>query len=308
MDAILIIVFSVLTVFFSILRRVYSFSSGKKLYGEELESRYQRAFIQIGNNKNIVSAELWFLIVLFSSLSLIRIENIANSWAVVFAFATFLVVIFVYLANYQPRGLSINLAKTFSGLIVKTIQPIKKYFKFIPAFSMQKSAQGRQLIYDEPELVDLLNQQLASPNNKLDENLLIRLIRLTKKNGQDAGELMTSLKKIRKVNSEEEVGPIIIDELHKTGNKYFLVEDKKEDELIGYIKLRDLTSLKNSGKFRGVMHRDLEYVEINDDAFEIIDLFLTSTTPIFLVRDSGETVGVVTIDDCLESFIAAKSE
>lgn len=303
MNLALILVFSVLAVLFSIIRRVYAFSAGKNLFGEELESKYQRIFTQITNNKNIINVELWTLIVLCSAVSLTAIDNYVDSWAAVFAFALFISMIFIYLANYQPRNLSINIAKAFSGIVIKMANVTKKYLKFIPPASKNYQNQSTNQVYEKSDLIDFFQRQSELPNNKISDDLLKLLSNMTERNDYQAADMMTNMKKVKKIDSEQEIGPVVIDELHKTGNKYFLVEDKKQDELIGYIKLRDLTSLKSSGKIRGAINKELEYVETTDELMELIETFLTSSCPIFLVRDSGETVGVITIDECLEKLL-----
>jgi CBS domain containing-hemolysin-like protein len=303
MDLVAILILSCLAGLFSILRRVYSFAAGKSLFGEELESKYQRIFTQISNNKNLVNAELWILIVMVSSINLIFIENYTDSWAVVFIFAVFIAAVFIYLANYQPRNLSISLAKMLAIPVAKTASTTKQYFKFIPSSKTDSHSQTPDRIYEKSDLINFLQGQANTPNNKIDDDLLKLLSNITGKSDYQAGDLMTSLKKVRKIDSEQEIGPVVIDELHKTGSKYFLIEDKSEDELIGYIKLRDLTSLKSSGKIRGSVNKELEYVEVTDDILELIETFLTGSCPVFLVRDSGETVGMLTIDECLEKLL-----
>ncbi|MEX2014618.1 MAG: CBS domain-containing protein [Candidatus Saccharimonadales bacterium] len=298
-----ILILSALSVIFSILRRVFSFSAGKNLFGEELESNYQRIFTQISNNKNLLNAELWTLIVLASSTNLILIENYTDSWVSVFIFSAFIWLIFIYLANYQPRSLSVSLAKMFAPAAAKTASASKRYFKFIPTPKTGSYAQTDNRIYEKPDLIDFLQGQANAPNNKINGDLLKLLSNIAAKSDLQAGDIMTSLKKVKKIDSEQEIGPVVIDELHKSGSKYFLVEDKKENEMIGYVKLRDLTSLKSSGKIRGAVNKELDYVEITDDVIELIDAFLASSCPVFLIRDSGETVGVVTIDECLEKLL-----
>lgn len=303
MDLGAILILSVLSVLFSILRRVYSFSAGKNLFGEELESKYQRIFTQISNNKSLINAGLWTLIVIFSSVNLIIIENYTNSWISVFIFAVFISIVFIYLANYQPRNLSINLAKMFASPAAKAAGLGKQYLRFIPPDQSGTRIKSISQVYEKSDLLKFFNAQANVPNNKIDDNLLRLLSNIAEKSDYQAGDLMTSLKKIKKIDSEQEIGPVIIDELHKTGSKYFLVEDKKEDELIGYLKLRDLTSLKSSGKIRGSINKELEYVEVTDDVIELIESFLTGSCPVFLVRDSGETIGMLTIDECLEKLL-----
>ncbi len=303
MDLALILICSALSILFSMLRRVYSFTAGKNLFGEELESGYQRTFTQISNNKNLINIIFWVLIVVFSSITLILIENYSNSWLAVFFFAGFISAVFIYLANYQPRNLSISLAKMLASPVAKTAGFSKQYLKFIPPSKTGSHAPSVGRIYEKSDLINFLQAQTDAPNNKISEDLLKLLSNITEKSDYQAGDLMTGLKKVKKIDSEEEIGPVMIDELHKTGNKYFLIENKEENELIGYVKLRDLTSLKSSGKIREAVNRELEYVEITDDILELIETFLAGSCPVFLVRDSGETVGVVTIDECLEKLL-----
>ena len=304
MQPAIILVLILLALTASILRRVYLFSSAKKLFGEELESKYQRSFTRISSNKSLVNGFFWFLTVVFFSISTVYLINYIQRWWAALILILALAVVFVYSANYQPGKFSINLAKLFAGLTARAVSPLKKYFGWALVFAPGLPDERASTLYDQAELADLLKKQLDSKDNAIDEQLIRRLMALIKKHNQTAGEVMVGLKQAKKVNSEAEIGPVLIDELHKTGRQYFLVEDKKRDELAGYIKLRDLTSLKKSGKIHNVTHRDLDYVESDEELFELVSMFLTSGSPLFLVRDHGETVGVVTIDDCLRELVA----
>lgn len=299
----MILALSVLSIVLSVLRRVYSFTAGKRLFGEELEPKYQRVFTQITNSRSLLNTELWILIVLLSSINLVMIENYADSWTAVFVFAIFIALVFIYLANYHPRSPSINLAKICAPLAAKISTLSRQYLKFIPPPKTNAISREENRIYEKADLINFLREQSKAPNNKINDDLLKLLSNIAEKNDLQAGDMMTSLKKVKKIDSEQEIGPVMIDELHKTGSKYFLVKDKKQDELIGYVKLRDLTSLKSSGKIRGTINKELEYVEITDEIIELVESFLAGSCPVFLVRDSGETVGILTIDECLEKLL-----
>lgn len=284
------------------IRRVYVIANRSALNINDADRSSVHSYIQIKTNKNILNAALWLACLINFSVVFVLLSNIFSDLVL---FLLYLVVIgyeFVYLNFYTPSRLSFYLARKSLPLSAAISKYANKYIGFIARY-FPASKENKSLIYSDDDLVELLKNQQEIKTNRIDEGLLKRLVKLIKNYEKTAYQIMTKLDEVKKIDANEEIGPVIIDELHKTGSKYFLVSEG--DEFVGYLKLRDLISLKKTGKVRTITNRDLDYIDRSSDIGEVVELFLNGSSPVFLVRDENETIGFITIEEILKSLLSS---
>lgn len=121
-------------------------------------------------------------------------------------------------------------------------------------------------------------------------------------NNSKAKHFMINIKKARFVDAAEEVGPVLLSELHGTNRKIFPV--RENSETIGTVRLDSLTMLKSGGKASEAMDPQMVVVNKNDPAKEIIKRFIESAPEmIFAENETGEVEGIVYLQDVLDSLI-----
>lgn len=112
---------------------------------------------------------------------------------------------------------------------------------------------------------------------------------------------MTNKKKVRFVNADEKVGPILLSELHDTNRRIFPVQDGSE--IIGTVRLDGLTMLKAGGNVSEALDPQMVVVNQNDPATAVINRFNESAAELVFAEDeTGEVKGVVYLEDVLESL------
>ncbi|NLA43055.1 CBS domain-containing protein [Candidatus Saccharibacteria bacterium] len=122
-------------------------------------------------------------------------------------------------------------------------------------------------------------------------------------------DVMTPRSVIDSVSKDELLGPLILDELHKTGHSRFPVIDGDIDHVVGVLHLRNLISLKDkqSAKAGAAMKTPVFYIKDNQNLQHALAAFLKTSNLLFVVvNEYRETVGIITLEDVLEALLGRK--
>ena len=192
----------------------------------------------------------------------------------------------------------------------------KRYEKFLLRFSNKYDnilsffmAKGRDVgsslkVHSKEELFYLLD------NSKLlleDEMLLLRasfdfkslLIK----------DIMVPLEEAVTIRGDELLGPLVINELHKTKHTIFSVM-RNEDEVIGLLNLVDVTKVNSETKsLRAIdlMKEDVFFVSQDKNLEEALGAFLRSHQHLFIVvNKSKKAIGLVCLEDIIERLLGRK--
>lgn len=121
--------------------------------------------------------------------------------------------------------------------------------------------------------------------------------------------IMTPRSVIDSIEKDELLGPLTLDDLHKTGHSRFPVTDGDIDHVVGILHLRDLVLLqsKRSVKALTAMKTPVHYIKETQTLPQALAAFLKTHHLLFVVvNDYRETVGIVTLEDVVEALLGRK--
>lgn len=122
-------------------------------------------------------------------------------------------------------------------------------------------------------------------------------------------EIMTPRGVIESINKNEIIGPLTLNDLHKTGHSRFPVIDTDIDHVIGVLHVRDLLALKvkESQSAEKAMEPKVFYINQDQTLGHALAAFIKTRHHLFIVVNSyRETAGILTLEDCIESLIGRK--
>jgi CBS domain containing-hemolysin-like protein len=160
-------------------------------------------------------------------------------------------------------------------------------------------------IYEKEDLVDFIKLQRRQPGNRIPDEELKLVIDALGFSGQTVGGVMIPRRKIKWVEGDEAIGPMLMDELHQTGQVRFPVvkEITKSSNpvIIGSLYLNDLLRhLESKGRIRGIMQAGANYINEEQSLREALDGFLKSGNMLLaVVNNFEEVVGVITLEQVL---------
>jgi CBS domain containing-hemolysin-like protein len=164
--------------------------------------------------------------------------------------------------------------------------------------------QPNAAIYEVDDLLGILNEQKHHPGNRIpDEDLEMaaRALVFSKLKVSDVYIPRTS---VNCVDSKDTIGPMLMDELHKSGHHTFPVVTGKPEQVVGVVSLTDLIDVKQKAAVSSVMQKTVRYVHEDLPLDKILNEFLRTGQNMFVVVNSFEEfAGILTISDVLGQVI-----
>lgn len=124
--------------------------------------------------------------------------------------------------------------------------------------------------------------------------------------------VMTPRHRIKSITHDELLGPLVLDDLHKTGHSRFPVTRGGDlNDLVGMLHLREVAALrhKQSHTAEEAMRVPLSYVKDTQTLQEALVVCVESDDTICMVTDESRTVvGLVTLGDILTALLGSASD
>ncbi|RYX79285.1 CBS domain-containing protein [bacterium] len=160
--------------------------------------------------------------------------------------------------------------------------------------------------HSRDELLHLVDQSGAIIN-AAEKDMLLHGLRFSERT---VDELMVPKSQIVTVKKDELLGPLVLDDLHKTGHNRFPVIDHDLNSIIGILHLRDLLTLdsgRTTSTAEKAMDTKVEYIHETDTLRQALSAFLYHHHHLLIViNKSGETVGLLTIEDVIEALFGRR--
>lgn len=163
-------------------------------------------------------------------------------------------------------------------------------------------------VYEKDDLIELLQAQAHQPDNRIPRDELEMAANAITFGDKKVADVMTPLRKMRVVSEDEQVGPLLMDELHKTGFSRFPVmaagNSQAQSKVIGTLFLRDIIGYEGHSRVRDLMHKKVYFINEAQSLRGALNAFIKNHYHLFVVVNNfEEIVGVVTIEDVLEQIV-----
>ena len=122
--------------------------------------------------------------------------------------------------------------------------------------------------------------------------------------------IMTPRSVIDSVSVSELLGPLVLDDLHKTGHSRFPVIEGDIDHVVGMLHIRDLLVLdpsRRSSTVQKAMEPRVLYIRQDQTLEHALAAFLRSHHHLFVVvNEYRETVGLLSLEDVIEALLGRR--
>jgi len=121
-------------------------------------------------------------------------------------------------------------------------------------------------------------------------------------------DVMTPVSVVEVADVHDTLGPLVLDGLHNTGHSRFPVIDGDIHHIVGILYLRDIINLKSTkATVREAMDARVYYIHEAQSLEHALHGFLRTHHHLFVVvNDYRETVGVLTLEDVIETLLGKK--
>lgn len=245
-------------------------------------------------------------VIIFSALSLAAFAAAMSLWPALIVLSALLVLGWIVLVpSDQLTGGSVWLAKRLAPVLAWTLErlhaPINGGIRFVRKFRHVYVHTG---LYEKSDLVELLEQQKGQADSRISANEIELLQHALTFGDEEVTDALVPQRVVKMVAVTDSVGPVLMDELSKSGHSRFPVYDGKHSNVVGILYLHDLVGARSGGTVAELMNRKLTYVHEDFTLYQALQAFLKTKRHMFLVINSfEELVGILTIEDVLEQMI-----
>lgn len=290
-----------------VLYRTYQHVAPKELKrlaraGDEVAAVLYRP-VAYGLSLNLL---LRLLALVFGVLSLVCLTQAVGIWLAVLVLLVIAVVGgFVLVPAGELTHSSLWLARRGAPGIAWLLERLHPFFSAAARFIRRhRPLHVHTGLYEKADLVDLLEAQQNQPDNRITPAEIELLKHALTFGDRTVASCLTPKRVVKLVSASETVGPVLMDELSKSGHSRFPVYDGKHDNIVGILYLHDLVGTRHTGQVSGLMKTKLTYVHEDFTLMRTLQAFLKTKQHLFLVVNSMEEfVGIITIEDVLEQMI-----
>lgn len=115
---------------------------------------------------------------------------------------------------------------------------------------------------------------------------------------------------IHSIESDEVLGPLVLDDLFKAGYSRIPVIKESIDDIVGILYLRDLMNVhahKKTYTAEDAMECKVYYIREDQSLWHALSAFVRTHHHLFVVINAHrETVGLLTLEDCMEALLGRK--
>ena len=246
---------------------------------------------------------LWLIITIATACGLVLLSHQVATWVSILVTVVFLWIAFLWLPRSRVTAIGSRIAVAVSPSLAWLLNYLHPTLSHGSSIVKRRSAKPHTGLFETSDLLELIDrQQLQSDNRLTAEELDIAKYALSFPRKKVA-DVMIPRKLIKTINADDTIGPILIDELHKSGQSVALVRETTKGPIIGSLQLKNL-SLESTGKVRDVMEKSISYLNENDSLKEALQAFFMTDHSLFVVvNNAEENIGIVTVQILLEKLL-----
>ncbi|HUD06338.1 MAG TPA: CBS domain-containing protein [Candidatus Saccharimonadales bacterium] len=246
---------------------------------------------------------LWFLIIVSSSFFFTLVSKHSPLWVAFGASIALIWIGFIWIPRSGARAINsyiTELVAPLIGSLAHYVHGLTKHFGSAEHHYRVKHAK----IYEKTDLLNLLTRQPDQPGNRISTIEINMLSHVLKFNDKLVADIMMSSTKVKEVSSDDRLGPIVLAELHKSGQRSFPVYQKKHINIVGTLELDEVISSSESPTVGEVMNPKLTFVHEEQPLTEVLQAISKTKAKLMIVINSFEDyVGVISAAQVLDELV-----
>jgi CBS domain containing-hemolysin-like protein len=251
-----------------------------------------------------LEAFLWLVIVLCAAGSLFLITSFAPFWLSFIAIVLLLWLAFAWIPNTKVAVPTNFIVKYSAPVVAKIMNYI---YPLLRSVSTKTIVKPHNHIYDHKDLLDVLNKIKNQADSRINPEQLEII-----KRSLDLGSIKTTdvakpWSKVKTATEDETVGPILLDELHKSEQQFIPIKNISEPKVLsGMLDLSKL-NINAQARIANYMDRVIYYLNEDDTLDVVLHAFGQTNYPAFVIVDNKQHfIGLLTIGDVINQIIVSQ--
>jgi CBS domain containing-hemolysin-like protein len=253
---------------------------------------------------NSLRSLLWLYVGLTSAASLVLLARQLPIWVSLLIVGPLLWIAF----SLIPATRMTRLGERLTMIVTPLIAWLLNYFhpllnRGADVIERRYVAKDRTKLYEREDLLELIERQQWQTDSRLSDEELEIIKRAIRFGEHHVVDILVPRKQVKTVLASDTLGPVLINELHQTGQDYVLVQDKKKGKYVGTLAIKTL-GIQTTGKVQDVMAPTVYYLHEQDSLSDALHAFFVTNRPVFVVLNSFEEhVGIITMENILHQLL-----
>lgn len=299
--AALLLALALLTV---VLRKTYALVPAHELKrqaaaGNDLAKQLYRA-VAYGVSLRVL---LWIVLALASAGSFVLFTSVLTPLLAVLIVAVALWLAFSWLPSTRVTSFATRLTVSSTAVVVWVLHYSDPLLRRLTGPLVRRYVPSHSGLYELQDLLNLLDLQAKQPDSRItsEEISLIReVLQFGKRKVRDS---LRPRAHVKAVALTDAIGPILLDELHASGQTVFPVKKTpRSKEIVASLHLGDV-GLHSTGTVEDYASSGVTYIHESDSLADALHAFYQTKRQLFVVINSFEEyVGVITLEDILHTL------
>jgi CBS domain containing-hemolysin-like protein len=252
---------------------------------------------------NSVRTLLWLFIGFTSAVSVVLLARELPVWVSLIIVAPILYIVFSFIPASRLTPLGERLAVYATPVITWLLNYGHPILSRGADAVEKRYVDAHTKLFEREDLLELIERQQKQHDSRFTAEELEIAKRALRFDEHNVSDVMTDRKVIKVVLAGDTLGPILIDELHKSGQDHVLVRESTKGKFVGNLPVKQL-GIKTTGKVSDLMQQPVYYLHEDDTLSEALHAFFVTNHPLFLVVNSFEEfVGIVTVENILQQLL-----
>jgi CBS domain containing-hemolysin-like protein len=249
-------------------------------------------------------ALLWLFISLTAAVGVVLLSQVAPLWLGIIAVVLLLWIFYSWLPASKVTGFGIKVTSLLNPAILWLLNWLHPALsRSVAQISKRYSAESHTGLYEKTDLLELIERQQKQPGGRFTSEELNVASNALRFNEHKIRDILTARSAVKTVSAHDTLGPIVIDELHKTEQPFALVSGNDEHDIVGTLAVHEL-GIQSTGKVRDHMQKPVHFLHENDSLAAALHAYYATNSSFFVVVNNHEEyVGIVTIQAVLNQLL-----
>jgi len=246
---------------------------------------------------------LWLIASVASAGFFVLVTRRSPAWVALTCCLILIWIAYIWIPRSAINIVSTYLAQLFASPLAWVVQRAHPTVQFVKRKISRPKANHTGL-YENKDLVDLLVRQEKQADNRIEKIEIDIIKHVMSFNKSKVIDVMTPRRKVMSIESNETLTPVILDELHNSGHRYFPVFQDKPANIVGLLSFEEVANTKSTPRVFSVMNSSPYYVNEEQYLSDLLQLITKANYNLFIViNDKADFSGIVTSKDILGKLV-----
>lgn len=289
-----------------VLQRLYSSIPSKEL--KRLAGRgdhLARSLHRVSAYGTSLRLLLWTVVAIALPLGYVLVASQIPVIAAFGVLAGLCVLSLIFIPSMRLTQHSARFATLFVPTLVWVLSHIHPFLVVVGDFiSRFRELTAHSRLYEKEDLLGLFAQQKEQADNRISDADLELAKRALTFSDKCAADITIPRNKLLLVNADDTIGPLLLDQLHKSKQHSFLVYKDEKENIIGCLSMSTAVGAKHGGRVFDLVRNDLVFVHEDFTLRQVFDAIRqTGYQLVVVINGFEEFVGVITLDRILNALL-----